>query len=69
MSTVLFYIALPFLYLLSLLPLRVLYLLSDLLYLLLYRVVGYRKSVVMNNLQNAFPDWSPEEIEALCSKY
>ena len=69
MSTVLFYIALPFMYLLSLLPLRALYVVSDLLYLMLYRVFGYRKSVVMENLENAFPDRSPDEIEALCSKY
>ena len=45
MSAVLFYIALPFMYLLSLLPLRALYVLSDLLYLLLYRVFGYRNVV------------------------
>jgi KDO2-lipid IV(A) lauroyltransferase len=69
MSTVLFYIALPFMYLLSMLPLRALYVLSDLLYLLLYHVFGYRKSVVMKNLQNAFPEKSPGEIEALCKDY
>ncbi|MGD9264387.1 MAG: lysophospholipid acyltransferase family protein, partial [Lysobacterales bacterium] len=39
------------------------------LYLLLYRIFGYRKSVVMENLENAFPDKCPEEIEALCSDY
>lgn len=43
------------LYLLSLLPLRVLYLLGDAVYGLLYYVVGYRRKVVMQNLAIAFP--------------
>lgn len=50
-----------FLYLLSLLPWRVLYLLSDGFYLLAYYVVGYRKKVVMSNLMIAFPEKSEEE--------
>lgn len=69
MSTVLFYICLPFIYLVSVMPPRILYFLSDLLYLFLYRVFGYRKSVVKRNLENAFPDKTPEEIEALCKAH
>jgi len=49
------------LYLLSLLPLRVLYILSDGIYFILYRLAGYRKTVVRNNLKNAFPEKSHEE--------
>lgn len=45
-----------FLYLFSLLPWRVLYLLSDGVYVLLYHVFKYRKKVVLSNLQLAFPD-------------
>jgi hypothetical protein len=44
-----------FLYLLSLLPLRVLFIFSDLAYVLLYYVAGYRKKVVFSNLALAFP--------------
>ena len=51
MSTVLFYLFVPFLFLLSWLPMKVLYLLSDLLYVILYRVFGYRTSVVTKNLE------------------
>lgn len=40
------------------LPLPVLYLLADVLYLLLYHVVGYRKKVVLQNLRLAFPEMS-----------
>src|SRR6478609_2571039 len=43
-------------YLLSLLPLRLLYVLADLVYVILYYMVGYRKKVVMKNLEVAFPE-------------
>jgi len=49
------------LYLLSMLPLRILYILSDSIYFLLYHIIGYRKEVVRDNLANAFPDKSVEE--------
>ena len=49
-------------YLLSLLPLRVHYVISDGLYLLLYRVIGYRRKVVRENLTTAFPEKSEDEI-------
>lgn len=47
---------------LSYLPFRVLYILSDIMYLMLYRLVGYRKKVVHNNLINSFPEKSAGEI-------
>lgn len=65
MSTVFFYLSLPFLYLVSWLPKKPLYLLSDLLFVLVYRVLGYRKSMVTTNLENAFPDKTPEEIDEI----
>ncbi len=40
----------------SLLPFPILYLFSDFLYLILYKVVGYRKKVVHSNLKNSFPE-------------
>ena len=63
------YLALPFIYLVSYLPFRELYLLSDLMYLLLYRVIGYRKAVVTANLERSFPEKTPEEIAAIRSGY
>jgi Kdo2-lipid IVA lauroyltransferase/acyltransferase len=54
---------------LSLLPLPVLYLLSDFLYLLVYYVVGYRKQVVLNNLRNAFPEKSDPEIRQIAKDF
>lgn len=49
------------LYLWALLPLRLLYLLSDFLYYPLYYVIGYRKKVVRRNLTNSFPEKSAKE--------
>lgn len=49
------------LYLLSLLPIRALYIISDAIYVLLYYVFGYRRKVVKNNLLIAFPGKTTEE--------
>lgn len=60
-----YYIALPFLYLLSLLPFWLLYRVSDLFFVILYYVLGYRKKVVMENLRNSFPEKSEKEIKKI----
>lgn len=65
MAALSYYIALPFLYLLSVLPFRALYLLSDVFCLFLYHVIGYRKKVVFDNLRNSFPDKTDSEIKAI----
>jgi Kdo2-lipid IVA lauroyltransferase/acyltransferase len=57
------------LYLLSLLPLRVLYIISDILYFLIYHVFGYRKSVVRKNLLIAFPYKSEKERQKIEMKF
>ena len=57
------------LYLLTLLPLRVLYVLSDLLFPLIYHVVRYRRKVVRSNLNNSFPDKSKREIIRIERKF
>ena len=51
-----YYVVYGFLYLISLLPFWILYIISDGLYGLVYYVIGYRKKVVMSNLQFAFPE-------------
>lgn len=51
-----YYIVYALLYLISLLPLRMLYLLSDVISFLLFRVFGYRRKVIDVNLAIAFPD-------------
>lgn len=58
-----------FLKLLSRLPLGLLYLITDALYLLTYYVIGYRKEVVMMNLKNSFPDKSEKEIKKIAKEF
>lgn len=53
----------------SLLPFPVLYLFSDLLYIILYRIFGYRKKVVISNLKNSFPEKSNSEIDHIASLF
>jgi KDO2-lipid IV(A) lauroyltransferase len=56
-------------YVVSLLPLRVLYLLADFFYLLIYYVIGYRRKVVMANLHRAFPGKTERERIAIAKKF
>lgn len=61
MKKILYYIVFTLWYIISLLPLRVLYVLSDVLYLVLYRIVGYRRRTVWTNIVTAFPEMTAEE--------
>ncbi|MDY7393623.1 lipid A biosynthesis acyltransferase [Aureibaculum sp. 2210JD6-5] len=58
----------PFIWLLSILPFRVLHFISDGFYYLLYYVVGYRKKVVFDNLKLAFPEKTDKEITRIAKK-
>ncbi|SEK93140.1 KDO2-lipid IV(A) lauroyltransferase [Chitinophaga rupis] len=64
-----YYLLLIFAYAISLLPLWLLYGVSDVLYLVVYHIAGYRRAVVHANLVQAFPDKSPREIKRLTRKY
>jgi KDO2-lipid IV(A) lauroyltransferase len=55
--------------LLSRLPFWVLYRFADLLYLVIYRIVGYRKAVVLQNLRNSFPDKSESELQNIAKGF
>ncbi|HMC00747.1 MAG TPA: hypothetical protein VKN14_06900, partial [Flavobacteriaceae bacterium] len=55
----------PFLWLISILPFRLLYAFSDFLYVLIFRVFGYRKKTVKANLKLVFPEKSKEEINRI----
>ncbi|MEI6817055.1 MAG: lysophospholipid acyltransferase family protein [Bacteroidota bacterium] len=69
MQAISFYILLPFIYLLSLLPFWVMYRISDGLYYILYYLVGYRRKIVEQNLHNSFPDKTDKEIKELSKKF
>ncbi len=53
----------------SRLPFGMLYVLSDILFVLLYHVVGYRRKVALKNIADSFPDKSPEEHKAICRQF
>src|SRR5678809_318100 len=57
------------LYLVSLLPLRVLYLFSDFAYFIIYYVAGYRKKVVLDNLSIAFPEKTESEKKQIAKEF
>lgn len=61
-SQLLIYPFYALLWLLAWLPLSILYIFSDILFLLVYYLVRYRRKVAHSNLQNAFPDKSKSEI-------
>lgn len=46
----------------AMLPFRILYFISDILYLLVYRLARYRRKVVRKNLRNSFPEKSTSEL-------
>jgi KDO2-lipid IV(A) lauroyltransferase len=64
-----YYLVYGLLYLVSLLPLRVLYILSDGLYVLVYHIFGYRRQVVMDNLQLVFPEKTQAERKKIAKKF
>ena len=57
----LYYLAYALWYVVSLLPLRVLYVLSDCFYLLICHVVRYRHNVIWRNISTSFPEATPKE--------
>ncbi|MFP4620367.1 MAG: lysophospholipid acyltransferase family protein [Bacteroidales bacterium] len=55
--------------LLAILPKRVMYSFADLLFLVGYYFIGYRKKVVYDNLRNAFPEKSKKEIRNIAKRF
>ena len=64
-----YYVVYGLLWLVSLLPLRILYILSDCIYGIVYYIIKYRRDVVMQNLEIAFPDKTLEEKKRIAKKF
>jgi len=62
MQLLVFILVYPALWLISILPYRLFYLVSDFFFFLVYRVFGYRKKVVYENLKLVFPRKTEKEI-------
>lgn len=64
-----FYLFYGFIWLITWLPLRVLYLFSDFCYLIIYHIAGYRKNVVRANLEKSFPQKTTKELRKIERKF
>lgn len=53
----------------SKLPYFLLYGFSDFVYFLMYYIIGYRKKVIVSNIENSFPKKSTEEIKKITKKF
>jgi KDO2-lipid IV(A) lauroyltransferase len=69
MKIVLFKVLKIFMYLLSMIPFRALYFLSDILFYIIFYVIKYRRKVVEKNLFNAFPEKSISERYEIEKKF
>ncbi|URM36481.1 lysophospholipid acyltransferase family protein [Flavobacterium anhuiense] len=69
MQFLVYILAYPLLWLISILPFPVFYLFSDFVYFLVYRVIGYRKKVVRENLALTLPHLSDAERKVVEKKF
>jgi len=69
MNTIKYYLLYAIVYLLSILPFWLLYVISDFNYLIFYRLVGYRRKIVRKNLRNSFPEKTESELKAIEKKF
>ena len=60
-----YYLVYGVLWLFSLLPMWVHYVIADGIYLIVYRLVGYRKKLVRKNLTDSFPEKTAEELQTI----
>jgi len=58
----------PF-YFISILPMFILYFISDIIFIVLYHFVRYRREVVLKNLTKSFPDKSKQELKTIEKKF
>jgi len=63
------YLFIAFSWLLGRVPHFILYGLADIVYVLLYYIIGYRRKVVYKNLRNSFPEKSDKEIRLIAKKF
>ena len=69
MQLLAFVLIYPLLWFVSILPFRFLYAVSDVLYVVLYHIVGYRKQTVQENLKLVFPKKSQAERQLITKRF
>jgi len=68
-NTIGYYLVLFLFRIITLLPIKVAFLISEVLTLFIFHIIGYRKKVIYLNLRNSFPDKSDIEIKYIAKKY
>ncbi|WP_281225228.1 lysophospholipid acyltransferase family protein [Flavobacterium aquiphilum] len=69
MQYLIYLLAYPIIWTISMLPFRLLYLFSDFVYIIVYRIIGYRKRTVRKNLGLALPHLSNKELLIIEKKF
>ena len=69
MSAVGFYIYFGFIWLFTWLPVRIQYIFSDVMFVIGYYLLRYRKKTTLKNLRNAFPEKTEKEIRKIAKKF
>ncbi|WP_276381846.1 lysophospholipid acyltransferase family protein [Flavobacterium sp. H4147] len=69
MQFIVYILAYPLLWLISILPFRIFYWFSDFVYFIIYRIIGYRKKVVRENLALALPHLGAAERKEIEKKF
>jgi KDO2-lipid IV(A) lauroyltransferase len=58
-----FYLTLPSIFIISILPWPILFLVSDFFFVIVYYAMAYRRKIVRTNLSNSFPEKSVKELK------
>lgn len=69
MQRILFYIVYALLWVISILPFPIFYFVSDCIYILVYRIIGYRKKTVRANIKLTLPHLSEKEVLQVEKKF
>jgi len=69
MKAVIFYIFLSLNWVITLLPLKILYGFSPVFYFVLYHLLRYRRAIVLKNLRNSFPEKTKRELFTISKKF
>jgi KDO2-lipid IV(A) lauroyltransferase len=69
MQLLIFILMYPFLWLVSILPRSLFYFVSDVFFIKLYYIIGYRKKIVLENLMLCFPNSSNKSLKKIRKKF
>ncbi len=69
MDFIAFYCLYGLLWLLSRLPVRILYFISDLIFPFFYYLIPYRKAIVKRNISASFPTWEKRKVNRTVRKF